>query len=126
MDACGAGTYWDEESQACLTTVTCAEDLNTDGIVGIADLLQLLSMFGTPCDEVETSEFTLRRSDELSRLRLRHGADWRAVLVCGEFEDGVVQQWDSIPGELSSSEWNESLYTSRCSSDSDNNLAIPN
>ena len=75
MDACGAGTYWDEESQACLTTVTCAEDLNTDGIVGIADLLQLLSMFGTPCDEVETSEFSC--GDPMNY----HGYDYATVQI---------------------------------------------
>ena len=105
MDACGAGTYWDEESQACLTTVTCAEDLNTDGIVGIADLLQLLSMFGTPCDEVETSEFSC--GDPMNY----HGYDYATVQIgeqCWFAENLRTEHYangDSIPANLSDEEW---------------------
>ena len=105
QDPCGAGTYWDEESQACLTTVTCAEDLNTDGIVGIADLLQLLSMFGTPCDEVETSEFSC--GDPMHY----HGYDYATVQIgdqCWFAENLRTEHYangDEIPGELSNSEW---------------------
>ena len=105
QDPCGAGTYWDEESQACLTTVTCAEDLNTDGIVGIADLLQLLSMFGTPCDEVETSEFSCGNPMNY------HGYDYATVQIgdqCWFAENlrtELYQNGDSIPGDFSSSDW---------------------
>ena len=107
MQSCGEGTYWDEEAQACLTTVTCAEDLNTDGIVGIADLLQLLSMFGTPCDEVETSEFSC--GDPMNY----HGYDYATVQI-GEqcwFAENLradsYENGDVIPSVLSDSEWIE-------------------
>jgi len=105
MDACGAGTYWDEDAQTCLTTVTCAEDLNTDGIVGIADLLQLLSMFGTPCDEVETSEFSC--GDPMNY----HGYDYETVLIgeqCWFAENLRTEHYtngDAIPANLSDGEW---------------------
>ncbi len=55
--ACGEGTYWDDLAQACLTIETCQEDLDGDGIIGVEDLLQLLSSFGMECDPgPETSE----------------------------------------------------------------------
>jgi len=44
---CGPGTYWDEIQQLCVPF--CREDLNNDGLVNTADLLQLLAMFGVPC-----------------------------------------------------------------------------
>ncbi len=119
MDACGAGTYWDEESQACLTTVTCAEDLNTDGIVGIADLLQLLSMFGTPCDEVDTSEFTC--GDPVNY----HGYDYATVQIGGQcwfaenLRTELYQNGDSIPGYLSNDEWVNSTEGAQAVYDND-------
>ena len=47
--ACGEGTYWNEELGICLPIDSCPEDLDGDGIVGVEDLLTLLSSFGTPC-----------------------------------------------------------------------------
>lgn len=44
---CGPGTYWDEIQELCVPF--CREDLNNDGMVNTADLLQLLSMYGVPC-----------------------------------------------------------------------------
>ncbi|MBO75294.1 MAG: hypothetical protein CMD33_08475 [Flavobacteriales bacterium] len=59
---CGYGTFWDEESQTCLVVANCAEDLNEDGIIGVDDLMQLLSSYGTACEDFESdpesSEFT--------------------------------------------------------------------
>ena len=107
MQSCGEGTYWDEEAQACLTTVTCAEDLNTDGIVGIADLLQLLSMFGTPCDEVETSEFSC--GDPMNY----HGYDYATVQIgeqCWFAENlrtELYQNGDSISSGLDNDLWEQ-------------------
>ena len=51
---CGPGTAWDPELQLCVgesTSTLCAEDVNQDGMVTIADLLQLLSAFGDGCSE---------------------------------------------------------------------------
>ena len=59
MQACGEGTYWDDLAQACLTIETCQEDLDGDGIIGVNDLLELLSSFGSECaPEPETAEWT--------------------------------------------------------------------
>jgi len=119
QDPCGAGTYWDEESQACLTTVTCAEDLNTDGIVGIADLLQLLSMFGTPCDEVETSEFSCGNPMNY------HGYDYATVQIgeqCWFAENlrtELYQNGDSIPNPIDCPEWSSVMVGARCDIDND-------
>jgi hypothetical protein len=46
-ESCGPGTYWDDIQQLCLPF--CREDLNNDGLVNTADLLQLLAMYGTAC-----------------------------------------------------------------------------
>ena len=46
---CGAGTYWDIQSQSCV--VANSSDTDFDGCVGMIDLLDLLSVFGT-CQEV--------------------------------------------------------------------------
>ncbi|MGB0136011.1 MAG: alpha-amylase family glycosyl hydrolase [Flavobacteriales bacterium] len=50
---CGPGTIWDPELLVCVGTVTedpCPADLDTDGIIGTGDLLELLGMFGTYCE----------------------------------------------------------------------------
>ncbi|MGB1363091.1 MAG: hypothetical protein ACPG56_00550 [Flavobacteriales bacterium] len=46
---CGEGTAWDSESQTCLTTYL--HDADFDGCVGMTDLLDLLSVFGTCLEE---------------------------------------------------------------------------
>ena len=46
---CGEGTTWDSESQTCLTTYL--HDADFDGCVGMTDLLDLLSVFGTCLEE---------------------------------------------------------------------------
>lgn len=50
---CGPGTIWDPELLICVGTVTedpCPADLDTDGIIGTGDLLELLGMFGMYCE----------------------------------------------------------------------------
>ena len=46
---CGPGTVWDATLFVCLPDPACVEDLNDDGVVSIADMLQLLSAFGDSC-----------------------------------------------------------------------------
>ena len=46
---CGDGTIWDANIQACVVSEFCEEDLDGDGVIGINDLMQLLSSFGTMC-----------------------------------------------------------------------------
>ncbi|MDA8772234.1 LamG domain-containing protein, partial [Flavobacteriales bacterium] len=55
--ACGEGTIWDSSLQSCVGFDECPSDLNDDGIVGINDLLSLLSDFGMECPP-EMAEWT--------------------------------------------------------------------
>ena len=48
---CGEGTTWDESLQQCLPEDMCFADLDNDGVVGMADLLDLLTQFGSECAE---------------------------------------------------------------------------
>ena len=53
-DCCGEGTLWDPLSGTCVSdgtsSSTCVEDLNGDGTVAVADILQLLGAFGQMCE----------------------------------------------------------------------------
>ena len=49
---CGEGTHWDAESQTCI--VGNSSDTDFDGCVGMTDLLDLLSAFGT-CNDLPWS-----------------------------------------------------------------------
>jgi uncharacterized protein (TIGR02145 family) len=79
MQACGEGTYWDDLAQACLTIETCQEDLDGDGVIGVNDLMQLLSLFGTDCEaedvDPELGEFTCGGPVNY------HGYDYTTVLI---------------------------------------------
>lgn len=46
---CGPGTVWDDQLELCVGLVTCEEDIDGDGLVGVSDVLALLSEFGTVC-----------------------------------------------------------------------------
>ena len=46
---CGPGTFWDEASSMCVGMTTCSEDVDGDGLIGVSDVLALLSAFGTLC-----------------------------------------------------------------------------
>lgn len=47
---CLDGTIWSEELGGCIPATTCPQDLDYDGVVGVNDLMNLLSAFGTPCE----------------------------------------------------------------------------
>ena len=76
---CLEGTVWDAELGGCIPMeVTCPEDLDFDGVVGVNDLMELLSAFGTDCpepEEPETTEFTC--GDPVSY----HGYDYATVQI---------------------------------------------
>ena len=59
---CAAGTSWDYSLEQCVPIESaCSDDLDGDGVIGVNDLMQLLSSFGTDCapaEEPETTEFT--------------------------------------------------------------------
>ena len=48
---CGPGTVWSEVLLQCVGSNDCPTDNNADGYVGINDLLNLLTDFGTFCSE---------------------------------------------------------------------------
>ena len=45
---CGDGTIWSSAAQECIPSLTA--DIDLDGCVGLADLLDLLSVYGT-CED---------------------------------------------------------------------------
>ena len=103
--ACGAGTFWDETTSQCLPILTCKEDLDGDGVIGVEDLMQLLSSFGTMCEdsEPETGEFTC--SDPMNY----HGYDYATVQI-GEqcwFAENLRTEYyangDPIPSDIQDS-----------------------
>jgi len=51
---CGAGTVWSVELQQCVVAaVSCPEDIDGSGVVGVDDILSILSMFGQECPAPE-------------------------------------------------------------------------
>jgi uncharacterized protein (TIGR02145 family) len=128
--ACGPGTYWDDLESLCLPNETCEDDLDGDGVIGVNDLMQLLSSFGTDCLEAgdpagdpETAEFTC------GDLVSYQGYDYATVLI-GEqcwFAENLRNEHyangDEIPGELSNAEWANSTSGAQAVYENDaNNL----
>ena len=49
-DACGTGTVWNPELAQCISNLAiCPGDVDYDGIVGVNDVLDILSNFGAAC-----------------------------------------------------------------------------
>jgi len=71
---CLDGTVWSEELGGCIPAATCPQDLDFDGVVGVNDLMNLLSAFGTPC-EPSVAEWTC--GDPVSY----HAYDYETVLI---------------------------------------------
>lgn len=47
---CGPGTVWDPFLELCVGQASlCGEDIDGDGLIGVSDVLLLLSAFGNPC-----------------------------------------------------------------------------
>ena len=103
--ACGEGTFWDETTSTCIPVETCEEDLDGDGVIGVNDLMQLLSSFGTDCPLVEPAEWTC--GDPISY----HGYDYETVLIgeqCWFAENlrtELYQNGDTISGNLDANSW---------------------
>jgi hypothetical protein len=50
---CGPGTVWSMVGQQCvLADPNCPPDVNGDGLIGIADILEVLSYYGESCSAV--------------------------------------------------------------------------
>jgi len=46
---CGPGSVWDPVMGLCVGLTTCSEDIDGDGLIGVSDVLALLSSFGNVC-----------------------------------------------------------------------------
>jgi len=46
---CGPGSVWDPAMGLCVGLTTCSEDIDGDGLIGVSDVLALLSSFGNVC-----------------------------------------------------------------------------
>jgi uncharacterized protein (TIGR02145 family) len=104
---CGEGMFWDYELEQCQIFETCQEDLDGDGVIGINDLMELLSSFGTMCEEPEpeTVEFTC--GDPMNY----HGYDYSTVQIgeqCWFAENlrtELYQNGDEVPFVEAAAQW---------------------
>jgi uncharacterized protein (TIGR02145 family) len=107
---CGEGMFWDYELEKCQIFETCQEDLDGDGVIGVEDLMQLLSTFGTMCEEPETVELTC--GDPINY----HGYDYATVQIGNQcwfaenLRTELYQNGDSILAGLDNEEWNDAGY----------------
>ena len=101
---CLEGTIWNENLGGCVGSVSA--DLDFDGCVGMSDLLNLLSVFGT-CAESELAEWTC--GDPLEY----QGYDYSTVLIgeqCWFAENLRAEAYangDEIASQLSEEEWGQ-------------------
>ena len=50
---CGPGTVWSVADQQCLVVeISCPPDVDGDGVIGVSDILQVLSYYGESCSAV--------------------------------------------------------------------------
>ena len=126
VNSCGDGTSWSPELGQCFPVGLCPEDLNSDGVVGVADLLQLLSTFGEYCEEsTETVEFTC--GDPMNY----HGYDYATVQIgeqCWFAENlrtELYQNGDGLQADLSNLEWTNANFGAQCIyENNDENLGL--
>ena len=113
---CGVGTAWDHDLQRCV--VTNPSDTDFDGCVGMTDLLDLLSSFGT-CVEVPWA-----CGDPLEY----QGYDYETVLIgeqCWFAENLRSENYangDAILGDLNSEEWSETTLGASSVYDNDDSF----
>ena len=111
---CSAGMYWDYDLEQCLNYETCQEDLDGDGVIGINDLMELLSSFGTMCEEPETGEFTC--GDPMNY----HGYDYATVQIGDQcwfaenLQTEYYQNGDGLQADLSNLEWTNANFGAQC------------
>ena len=107
--SCGAGTVWDPVNEECIVAIPA--DINFDGCVTVADLLELLVVHGTcpPYPEWpdNTADNTWTCGDPLNYWDY----DYATVLIgeqCWFAENLRAENYrngDPIPSDLSGSEW---------------------
>lgn len=107
---CSTGMYWDYDAEQCMNFATCENDLNGDGSIGVTDLMQLLSSFGTECVLAQGPESAQWTCGETVNY---HNYDYTTVQI-GEqcwFAENLrtvlYRNGDSIISDLSDIEWEE-------------------
>ena len=98
--ACGEGTIWDADIQACVVSDFCQEDLDGDGVIGINDLMQLLSSFGTMCPIWMCGDLVNYHGYDYATVQIGDQC-WFAENLLTEFYDNG----DGILGDLSDEDW---------------------
>ncbi len=98
--ACGEGTEWDVTVQACVVSDFCQEDLDGDGAIGVTDLMQLLSLFGTDCPIWMCGDPVNYDGYDYATVQIGNQCWFAENLRTEHYANG-----DAIPGELSDSEW---------------------
>ena len=109
IPSCGPGTVWDPVAEECIIAIPA--DLNYDGCVTVADLLQLLAVHGTcpPYPEWpdEPTDTTWACGDPITYWDY----DYATVLIGDQcwFADNLktnkFSDGDSIPSGLTDGEW---------------------
>ena len=96
---CGAGTYWDMQSQSCV--VANPSDTDSDGWGGMIDLLDLLSVFGT-CAEVpwECGDPLEYQGYDYETVQIGEQCWFAENLRSENYRNGYT-----IPANLSDAEW---------------------
>ena len=121
---CSAGMYWDYDLEQCMNYETCEDDLDGDGVIGVNDLMQLLSSFGTDCapagdtddtgGDPETAEWTC--GDPVNY----HGYDYATVQIGGQcwFAENLrTEQYrngDGIPHLIDCDSWSSTPAGAYC------------
>ena len=104
--ACGEGTEWDVTVQACIVSDFCQEDLDGDGAIGVTDLMQLLSLFGTDCPIWMCGDPVNYDGYDYATVQIGEQCWFAENLRTEHYANG-----DAIPGELSDFEWSNADST---------------
>ena len=98
--ACGEGTEWDVTVQACVVPEFCQEDLDGDGVIGVNDLMQLLSVFGTDCPIWMCGDPVNYDGYDYATVQIGEQCWFAENLRNTHYANG-----DDIPGNLNDSAW---------------------
>ena len=98
-DFCGPGTFWDATAMRCVAQPSA--DIDLSGCVGMSDLLELLSQYGTCPGEAWECGSTWTYQGHNYETVLIGGQCWFAEnLRCEQYLNG-----DTIPSGLTDEEW---------------------
>lgn len=102
---CGAGTYWDSDSNACVP-MDCIGDFNGDGLRGSADLIDFLSVYDTSCPiaapTFSCGDVVTFDGDEYNTISIGDQCWFAENLRSTRFAND-----ESILGDLNELEWSE-------------------